>query len=416
MRRFYYSGISLLLMLEMGGVTMAQDSFNVSMLGEVHHFVEQSYDVAMSGNHAYIASGTTSGLRVLDLSDPTTPLEVGYSVNSDTCTGVELWMADRITVSGDNAYVLYFDGTWSFAHYRLYVYDVSDPRAPVQMGYVSLPDNCTSQFIEGDYVYITAFEFEGFSGVKVIDVSDPMQPVEAGSFGTPGMPNDVFVTNNKAYVADNNALVIYDVTDLESPIELGSYSPAGEMALIHYVAVQGDYIYLVDSLFGIRILDASDFSQIHEVGSVPHNRTDALFSCIKISGDFVYYLQDRDITGKELVILDVSDPIEPVETGSHGMPGNWWFYGFDYLEGYACIAGGNYGLRVVDVSDYSSTEEVGCYDPHGLTFGVAVSGEHAFISTYDDTENLLIYDVSDPSSPTEVVDFGMGQLSLCSRC
>ncbi|MFC1550194.1 T9SS type A sorting domain-containing protein [Candidatus Neomarinimicrobiota bacterium] len=402
MRRFTFSAICLLLMLEMCGVAMAQDSFNISMLGEVHDFVEQSYDVAMSGDFAYIASGTTSGLRVLDLSDPTTPLEVGYSVNSDTCAGVELWMADRITVSGDNAYVLYFDGTWSFAHYRLYVYDVSNPSAPQQMGYVSLPDNCTSQFVDGDYVYISAFEFEGFSGIKVIDVSDPMQPVEVGSFETPGMPHDVFVTDNTAYVADNNALVIYDVTDPGFPTELGSYSPAGEIAFIHYVVVQGDYIYIIDSLFGVRILDASDFSQIHEVGSFPHNQTDAFFSRIEISGDFVYYLQDGDITGKQLVILDVSDPIAPLEINSHDLLGNWWFYGFDYRDGYACIAAGDYGLRVVDVSNHISIEEVGYYDPHGLTFGVAVSGDHAYISTNDDSENLLVYDVSDPSSPTEV--------------
>jgi len=112
---------SLFLLSQICGVTMAQDSLNVRMLGEVHDFVEEAFDVAMSGGYAYISSGLGSGLRVLNLSDPAAPIEVGYSINSDPCPGEQMWMADRVRVSGDYAYVLYFDGTWSFMHYRLYV-------------------------------------------------------------------------------------------------------------------------------------------------------------------------------------------------------------------------------------------------------------------------------------------------------
>ena len=400
--RFRQFIVSLLLISKICGDAIAQDSLNVRILGEVHHFVQQSYDVAMSGNYAYIASGVASGIRVLDLSDPTTPFEVGYSINCDPCPEVPIWMADRIRVSGDYAYVLYFDGVTSKTHYRLYVYDMSDPITPQQMGYICLPDNCTSQFVEGDYVYITAFEFDGFSGVKVIDVSDPMQPIEAGSFGTPGMPQEVYVTDDIAYVADNNALVIYDVADPGSPKELGSYSPEGETVLFHHVAVQGNYVYIIDSEFGIRILDATDFSNIKEVDSIPHDQTDAVFSRIEISDKRAYYLQEGDNMEKKLIILDVSNPTAPVEIGSHDMPGYWWFHGFDYYDGYACVAAGDEGLRVVDVSNPDSIMDVGFYDPFELPFGLAVSKDFAFISISSDSNNLLIYNVSDPSSPTEV--------------
>lgn len=400
MMRFVRFIVSLFLISQICGVTMAQDSLNVRMLGKVHDFVEEAYDVAMSGNYAYLSSGLNSGLRVLDLSDPTAPVEVGYAINSDSCSGLSSWMTDRVRVSGNQAYVLYFDGTWLFAHYRLYVYDVSDPSAPRQMGYVSLPDNCTSLFVEGDYVYITAFEDMGLSEVKVIDVSDPAQPVEIGSFRTPGMSHEVYVTDNIAYIADNDSLVIFDVTDPSSPTKLGSYAPQGGMAFIHHVAMQGDYVYITDAMFGVRILDASDASQIEEVGSVPHNQTDAMFSRMKVSGDLIYYMQDGDISGKKLVILDVSDPEAPVEIGSHDMPGFWWFYGFDYCDGYACIAGGKDGLRVVEISAPDSITVVGIYDPYDLTSGLAVSGDHAFVGTY--LKDLAVYDVSDPSSPVEV--------------
>ena len=399
--RFVRFIVSLFLISATCGITSAQDKINVRMLGEVHDFVEEAYDVAISGNYAYLSSGFNSGLRVLNLSDPTAPVEVGYAINSDFCPGVWGWMADRVFVSMNRAYVLYFDGTWSFTHYRLYVYDVSDPGAPRQMGYVSLPDNCSGLFVEGTYVYITAFKDAGLSEVKVIDASDPTQPVEVGSCATPGMSHDVYVTNNIAYIADNDSLIIFSVADPGSPTKLGSYAPQGGMTLIHNVAAQGDHVYITDSAFGIRILDASDLSQIEEVGSFPHNQTsDVIFSRLIVSDDLLYYMQDGDNSDKKLVILDVSDPQEPVEIGSLNMPGFWWFYGFDYCDGYGCIAGGKEGLWVVEISAPDSITNVGIYDPYDLSSGLAVSGDHAFVGTY--MNDLVVYDVSDPSLPLEV--------------
>jgi hypothetical protein len=394
--------VVLLSISPIGGLAMAQDSWNIDMLGEVHPFIEQVFDVAMSGDYAYISSGTATGLRVLDLSDPSEPLEVGYSLNLDTCPGVATWMADRVLVSGDRAYVLYFDGTWAFAHYRLYVYNVSDPAEPWPMGYIDLPDNCTSLFLAGDSVYVTAFEMEGFSGVKVVDVSDPTQPVEAGAFTTPGMPHDVAVIDDIAYVADNDSLVIFDVTDLGSVVEVGRYAPEGEAALIHYVTVDGQYVYLIDSLFGVRILDVSNLDQIEEVASIPHNQADALLSHIRICNDRAYYLQHGDGEEKSLIILDVSDPRAASEMGRHDMLGFWWFHGFDVSAGYACVAGAQNGLRVLSVANPNEIEEVSHYQRPSRTMGLAVSGDHTFISTHADSNNLLIYDVSDPSSIQEV--------------
>ncbi len=202
--------VSLLLISQICGVIIAQDSLNVRMLGEAHDFVQQSHDVVISGNYAYVASGVASGLRILAMSDPTAPEEVGYFINSDFCIGVEMWCADKVGISGEHAYVLYYDGTWAGANYRLYIYDVSDPNAPQQLSYICLPDLCTDLFIEGNYAYITFSNFNS-SGIKVIDVSNPVNPFEAGSFQTSGLPQSIYVANNIAYVADNDALLIYDV-------------------------------------------------------------------------------------------------------------------------------------------------------------------------------------------------------------
>jgi hypothetical protein len=214
------------------------------------------------------------------------------------------------------------------------------------------------------------------------------------------MAQEVYVTDKTAYVADNDSLIIFDVTDPGSPARLGSYAPPGGMALIHHVMAQGVYVYIIDAAFGFRILDVSDVSHIEEVGSVPHNQTDAAFSPMRVSGDLIYYMQNGDISDKKLVILKVADPEAPVEIGSHDMPGFWWFYGFDYCDGYACVAGGKEGLRVVEISSPDSITDVCIYDPYDLTSGLAVSGDYAFVGTY--LTDLVVYDVSAPSSPVEV--------------
>lgn len=393
--------ISLFLISQVCGVALGKDSLNVRMLSEVHHFVQQSYDVTMFGNHALMSSGTASGLRVLDLSDPSTPTEIGYIVNTDTCTGIEIWATDRVKASGNFAYVLFYDGAISKAHYRLYVYDLTNPFEPQQMGYISLPDNCTSLFVEGYYVYVTAYDEDDFSGVKIVDVSNPEQPVEVGAFLTGGIPEEVYVANHRAFVAVKSALVVYDVSVPSSPQLLGSYTPPGGMGFIHHVTVQGNYVYIIDAAFGIRILDVSNVTQIQQVGSFPHNQNDANFSRLVLSNNHIYYLQNGSSTGKVLIILDVLDPTFPLQIGFYNLYGSWSFHGFDYSNGIACIAGGFNGLRIIDVSDPGSITECGCYEPHNLATGLAISGDHAYVSVISDTNNLLIYDVSNPSSVCE---------------
>ncbi len=93
--RFVRFIVSLLLISQICGVTMAQDSLNVRMFGEVHDFVQQSHDVDISGKYAYVASG----LKVVDVSDPTAPVEIAYHRTPGA-------HAQDITVADNLVYVL----------------------------------------------------------------------------------------------------------------------------------------------------------------------------------------------------------------------------------------------------------------------------------------------------------------------
>jgi hypothetical protein len=61
--------------------------------------------------------------------------------------------------------------------------------------------------------------------------------------------------------------------------------------------------------------------------------------------------------------------------------------------GYACVADGGAGLRVVDVSDPSNPKEVGSYETPGYATGMAVAGDYAYVT--DEGAGLHVVDVSD---------------------
>ena len=75
--------------------------------------------------------------------------------------------------------------------------------------------------------------------------------------------------------------------------------------------------------------------------------------------------------------------------------------------GYAYVANG-YGLEVVDVSDPTSPEVVGHYDPLGYGLKVAVAGDYAYLAVASGFPGLMnwwtfdVVDVSDPTIPYAV--------------
>ena len=69
------------------------------------------------------------------------------------------------------------------------VADISDPTSPQVVGEVALPDLVREIALSGSYAYVADFE----AGLRVIDVSTPSAPVEVGFFDMPGIASGVTV-------------------------------------------------------------------------------------------------------------------------------------------------------------------------------------------------------------------------------
>jgi hypothetical protein len=210
----------------------------------------------LAGSHAYVADDV-EGLRVIDISTPSTPVEVGFVDTPGNAVGV--------AVSPGYAYVA--DG-----YSGLRVIDISSPSTPVEAGSIDTPGYAYDVAISGSYVYVA----DGFAGLRVINVSTPSAPVEDGFVDTPGRAEDVVLDGGFAYVADHTAgLRVIDVSDPSDPHEEGFIDWPGPVQDMG-VAVEEGFVYLAehdprwfegDYPSRLRVIDVSIPAAPQEVGN-----------------------------------------------------------------------------------------------------------------------------------------------------
>jgi len=140
--------------------------------------------VFVDGGLAYVADGI-AGLRIVDVSNPASPGEVGFYDTSGTTYEVVV----------DSVYAYCADGGGGFA-----VIDVSVPTAPAEIARVPLGSLTCGVVVEGRYAYVA----NGDGGLRVFYVNDPAHPLEVGYFDTADFARKVAVRNETVFLADND--------------------------------------------------------------------------------------------------------------------------------------------------------------------------------------------------------------------
>ncbi len=348
---FYRHVLAVFLLLAGSCIVIGQFPFNGPVDDQPRTGWDYSRDVEVEGGFAYVATMET-GLRVVDVSQPSNPVEAGYS----DLPGYVF----AVTVEGDHAYVCTNIITYPNIGGYLYILDVSNPESPVVRGYAHIPGFAVAVDIDGDYACIC---------VKMVD-----------------------------YAQSSGYLFVFDVADKMNPRQTGSCPLPGDNAMD--VAVSSGHAYVANEAFGIRVVDISSPSRPVEIGfwqGAGHAEA------VAVDKEFAYVAVE-DIASRtgSLVVLDVSDPAAPVEKQSLIMPG--YAYDIAVAEGYACVAAWSAGLRVVDVHDPANVKEVGHYSMPGWAEGVAVLGGYAYVISGQErnyTGSLLVIDLSDPEKPVE---------------
>ena len=319
---FLFAGCSILL-----GTTASA----LTLVGALDTPGEAS-DVEVVGNLVYVAD-SSSGLRVIDVSDPASPIELG---------AIDTQNAHSVDVAGTLAYVA---DTWP----GLRVIDISNPASPTELGAFVTAADAFGVEVVGTLAYVAA----GSSGLRVIDVSNPSALTELGAIDTPANAQGVAVMGDVAYVADGaSGLRVIDVSNPAAPVEVGAIdTPANAMD----VTVVGTLAYVADNVSGLRVIDVSNPAVPVEIGAIdtPGGAFD-----VAVVGTLAYVADEA----LGLRVIDVSNPAAPVEVDSIDTPGQ--AQGVAVVGDLAYVADGHSGLQIIDIGPE--------FDPLGVSGSLVI--------------------------------------------
>jgi tRNA A-37 threonylcarbamoyl transferase component Bud32 len=382
--------------------------------------------LAVSGNTAYVAGGS-SGLQIVDVSDPIHPSYLG---NYDT-PGTAM----RVTISEGIAYVADESG-------GLQIINVNNSTDPFFLSNYTTPLSALGVTVADNIAYVA-----DSGSVQIIDVSNPSDPKFLSSYVTAGIPSGITTSNHAVYVAyvdgSKGGLQIIDVNNSTDPKLLGTYSLP---AVAHGVTVLGDVAYVADDTSGLQIINVP---QVPKLTGIPQEEDKGTLN-VRVTVDdgrggqiwdaYSLYVQHapvvvnplldqttligrnfewivpantfNDTDGNALSYmvtradgsplppwLNVENPIQPTLLGSLNLGGTSTVVAVN--GNYAYVA--QYGkLLAVDISSSSAPILVGSLD---ISKAMYVEVNNNFAYVVDETAGLKIIDISDPENPTLVGSF-----------
>jgi hypothetical protein len=305
-------------------------------------------ELAVSGGYAYAADGASvPRLRVIDVSTPSAPVEVGVA---DAGLG---W---GVAVSDGYAYMV----GGEIERGSLAVFDVSVPSAPFLVSPVyRMPPYPYDVAVSGHFAYVAvSWEWPGsyLWGLDVISVFTPAAPVEVGFLETPGRAYGVAIADGYAFLACGgywpeyeDSLRVVDVFTPAAPVEVGFLETPGPA---YGVTIADGYAFLACGGYWpeyegcLRVVDVSTPALPFEVGFLA---TPTYAWDVAVSRGYAYVaVGDRYSGAGGLQVIDVSTPSAPVEVGSYETGGEFYEFagGVAVSDGYVFLAAPGAGLYV----------------------------------------------------------------------
>lgn len=233
-----------------------------------------SNDITLAGNMAYLA--TTGGLKVVDVSTPTAPRLLGTFAGVGNALGVKVRGTTAFVTGGSS----------------LFVVSVANPGAMIQAG--SLNVGGTAWNVELDPTRNLAAVAAGAAGLKLVDVSNLSALVLRGTAST-GDARGVAVRGNTAIVADyNNSMTSVDIANLAAPTIL-SRTDLNLGGRLTNVVLSGNFAIGADVLFvnGVPIVDITNPLALAPRTILNFPARDDNGMGIAVDNAFIYLVADR---------------------------------------------------------------------------------------------------------------------------
>jgi hypothetical protein len=414
MRKSYLYCLGLFtLLLVVGKVGQAQDSLGMHHVATLDYWQGAS-DIQMVGNLAYVVS-SSSGLHIVDLTDPANPQEIGRATWYD-------WgfLSGGVYVIGNRAYVATTYGCCAF--------DISDPTHPIQLARW-WEDRSLCDIFVNDTIAIIQIEQEYGSIPVVADISDLENVQQIGDFGDRIMW-PLGMAGNYLYVANSEGgVLVFDLSIPSQPVQVAQVDTTMPGGL---GTIAGDYAYFGTLYDGVRIIDVSNPLQPVEVASCDtgwccnltvinsHLVISRDDGCIDvwnvvdpvhpvIEGELSSMPEFMEISGSgnliclgyyynimAVAVVDISNPAAPVQVSSFGANGTLLNLTIGGTVAYA--GGGWVSLRTISLADPLHPLNLGAVGEQ--SGDIAVRGNYAYMT--DRNSGLVVFDVSNPAEPEYV--------------
>lgn len=246
----------------------------------------------------------------------------------------------------------------------------------------------------------------------LFDISNPAAPVETGNFGNITLPT----ANNVAFFGNflfctcvtTNQVGIVDISNPATPVFAGSITSQSPVSLIHDIAIVGTRLYVSWLIGGF---------EIHDLSANP--AAPALVGWKQVPASFVhntwplanpaYVATTDEVSGGYLTIWDVSNPSDIQPRGQWRASSLAVMHNVMIRDNLAFVTNYTEGLRIVDVSNVNAPVEVGYYDTftgvNALTFGAwgVHAGDRDRVYVADFSSGLWVFDFR-PMTATLLAD------------
>jgi hypothetical protein len=376
------------------------------------------------------------GLDIVDLSDVQRPEIIGsFQATRDVYDAV---------VDGNLVYFAEVRAGGGSEYGYLEIVDISDLSSPVQLSFTTWRDARATDIglvhhMGKTYLYLKDFDNKD---IRIIDATNPEQPVEVGRWGSYG---DIVVSGSIAYLLEEEKkLLVFDLGNPLKPNRISSVNTGADLGYTLRIdgryAVVGGVNMTLGGDFQISTLSLIDIESPHnpelirmeekcqvyygESGtqvavSQEHELVIMSTACgitwmqapslkvfdeevtfsnpeeLAVCGSLAYTAERR--LSKRLNIFDVSDPFNPIVTGTWSGDSNYDTTDVACSEDRAYLLNWEGDLRILDTSDPTDPIEVARLPVSGRD--VQVLGSYLLVKT---ELYLLVLDAADPANLVEM--------------
>jgi len=344
--------------------------------------------------------------------------------------------------------LFYVEGQLAFLGrgHQLVILDVSAPNNPKFLTEIQLPAVPTYLTVKDGYGYLAL----GYGGFAVLDLRQPAQAYLLGRLPLDGFSRHVFLSDNVAFVSNDQALYVLDISQPAYPRQLSSIPMSANYSQLH------DSLLLVVYDAGFAFFDISDLSALVKVGNYGNGQPP--YPLLSVGADHAYMLGigcGMHGCDYSIDIVDISDPSQPTYTNFFdvgSIPTMLIDGEIAYISDYTSIIvarinpdgtleklmdyptefygsilaldnnkiyfGGEISFEILDVTDSLDIRLLGKYTSSSYAFESSqislpfIYYRASLIGAEEDESHLLAFDVSAPEEPALVSEMPFSSLNI----